>query len=143
MSFGYPGDGGLGDRLIAAVLRGEKTATSCLAVDYLSGEPMPRVGDLLPLVDHAGNVHGVVEITRVTIMPLDTVGDDVAHAEGEGFADAAEWADAHIAFWDEVADLIRVDASDPGWQLRASEPVVVQWMRLIYPPAVQQELSRS
>jgi uncharacterized protein YhfF len=28
MSFGYDGDGGVGDRLLAAVLSGEKTATS-------------------------------------------------------------------------------------------------------------------
>ncbi len=32
MSFGYDGDGGLGDRLLAAVLSGEKTATSSLAI---------------------------------------------------------------------------------------------------------------
>ena len=37
MSFGYDGDGGLGDRLLAAVLSGEKTATSSLAIAYLSG----------------------------------------------------------------------------------------------------------
>ena len=44
MSFGYDGDGGLGDRLLAAVLRGEKIATSSLAVEHLSGEPLPHVG---------------------------------------------------------------------------------------------------
>lgn len=56
MSFGYDGGGGLRDRLLAAVLRGEKTATSSLAVEYLSGEPLPRVGERLSLTDHAGNV---------------------------------------------------------------------------------------
>lgn len=84
LSFGYDGDGGLGDRLLAAVLRGEKTATSSLAVEYLSGEPLPRVGDRLTLVDHRGAEHGAVETTRVTITPLHLVGDDVAHDEGEG-----------------------------------------------------------
>lgn len=44
MSFGYDGDGGLGDRLIASVLRGEKTATSSLAIGYLSGELPARRG---------------------------------------------------------------------------------------------------
>ena len=70
LSFGYDGDGGLGDRLLAAVLRGEKTATSSLAVEYLSGDPLPRVGEQLTLVDHSGRVHGIVETTRVTITPL-------------------------------------------------------------------------
>jgi len=91
LSFGYDGNGGLGDRLLAAVLRGEKTATS-LAVEYLSGEPLPRVGERLTLVDHGGRPHGVVETTRVTIVPLHLVGNDVARDEGEGFADAAQKA---------------------------------------------------
>ena len=36
-SFGYNGEQGLRDRLRAAVLRGEKAATSLLAIEYLSG----------------------------------------------------------------------------------------------------------
>ena len=131
LSFGYDGDGGLGDRLLAAVLRGEKTATSSLAVEYLSGEPLPRVGEQLTLVDHVGRLHGLVETTRVTIVPLHLVGNDVARDEGEGFADAAQWREARVAFWDEVADLVRADAGDPEWQLREAEPVVVHWFRLL------------
>lgn len=131
LSFGYDGDGGLGDRLLGAVVRGEKTATSSLAVGYLSGEQLPRVGQRLTLVDHAGRPYGVVETTRVTIAPLSAIGDDVAHAEGEGFADAEEWRRDHIAFWHEVTDLLRAEAGDPGWQLREHEPVVVHWFRLV------------
>lgn len=131
LSFGFAGDGGLGDRLLAAVMRGEKTATSSLAVEYLSGEPLPRVGERLRLVDHVGRLYGLVETTRVTIVPLNRVGDDVAREEGEGFADAAQWREAHVAFWDEVADLVRVDAGDPEWQLREAEPVVVHWFKLL------------
>ena len=74
LTFGYDGDQGLGDRLLAAVLRGEKTATSSLAVVYLSGEPLPRVGERLRLMDHDGRPHGVVETTRVRIIPLHLVG---------------------------------------------------------------------
>lgn len=131
LSFGYEGDEGLVDRLLAAVLRGAKTATSSLAVEYLSGEPLPRVGERLTLVDHAGRAHGVVETTRVAVIPLHLVKDDVARDEGEGFADAAAWRDAHMAFWNEVGDLGRADAGDPGWELRESEAVVVQWFRLL------------
>jgi uncharacterized protein YhfF len=133
MSFGYDGDRGLGDRLLAAVLRGEKTATSSLAVEYLSGEPLPRVGERLTLVDHSGHPHGVVETTRVTIIPMHLVGDDVAHDEGEGFASAAEWQSGHVAFWNEITQLVRADAGDPTWQLRDAEPVVVHWFRIVEP----------
>ncbi len=131
LSFGYDGDGGLGDRLLAAVMRGEKTATSSLAVEYLSGEPLPRVGERLTLIDHVGRLHGVVETTGVTIVPLHLVGNDVARDEGEGFADAAQWRQAHVAFWAEVADLVCADAGAPKWQLREAEPVVVHWFRLL------------
>ena len=129
-SFGYDGDGGLGDRLLAAVLRGEKTATSSLVVEYLSGEPLPRVGHRPKLIDHAGNSHGTIETVRVRIIPLDEVGDDVASDEGEDFVDADEWRRAHEAFWRETIELIRADADDPAWELRDSEPVVVEWFRL-------------
>lgn len=131
LSFGYDGDGGLGDRLLASVLRGEKTATSSLAVEYLSGDLLPRVGERLTLVDHDGGVYGIVETTRVTITPLHLVGDDVAHDEGEGFANAAAWREDHVSYWAEVADLIRTDAGDPGWVLHEAEPVVVHWFRLL------------
>ena len=131
LSCGYDGDGGLGDRLLAAVLRGEKTATSSLAVEYLLDEPLPRVGERLNLVDHGGRVHGLMETTLVTITPLHLIGDQVAKDEGEGFADATDWRRAQIALWAEVIDLVRSDAGDPGWELRESEPVVVQWFRLL------------
>ena len=133
MNFGHDGDGGLGDRLLTAVLRGEKTATSSLAVGYLSGDPLPRVGERPPLVDHAGGVHGTVETTRVAIIPLHLVGDDVARDEGEGFADAADWRRDHVAYWAEPTGVLRVEAGDPGWELREAEPVVVQWFRLLDP----------
>jgi len=133
LSFGYDGDNGLGDRLLVAVLRGEKTATSSLAVEYLSGAPLPRVGEKLILVDRSGRERSVVETTRVAITPLHLVSDDVARDEGEGFADAQEWRRDHVAFWREVADLVRTGAGDRGWQLRESEPVVVHWFRLVEP----------
>jgi uncharacterized protein YhfF len=113
------------------VLCGEKTATSSLAVEYLSGEPLPRVGQRSKLVDHAGRRHGMIETTRVRIIPLDEVGDDVARDEGEDFVDAAVWRRAHEAFWGETIEMIRADAGDPTWELRHSEPVVVEWFRLL------------
>lgn len=131
LSFGYPGDGGLGDRLIAAVLTGAKTATSHLAVEHLDGTPLPRVGERLTLVDHDGRAHGVVETTGVRIVPLHEVGDDVARDEGEGFADAAAWRREHERFWAEVAHLIRAESGDPDWVLRDAEPVVVHRFRLL------------
>ena len=113
------------------MLRGDKTATSSLVVEYFSGEPLPRAGERLELVDHFGRRHGTLETTQVRVIPLNQVGDDVAHDEGDGFADAAEWRRAHEAFWHQVSEMIRADAGDPGWRLREAEPVVVEWFRLL------------
>lgn len=59
LSFGYDGDHGVGGRLLSAALRGVKTATCSLAVEYLSGDPLPRVGERVTLVDHDGKAHGM------------------------------------------------------------------------------------
>lgn len=131
LEFGWDGDDGLGDQLIEAVLRGDKTATSSLAIEYLSGEPLPRVGERLTLVDHHGRAHGVVETTATTIIPLHLIGDDVAFAEGEGYADADAYRRGHVQFWGEVAHLVREESGDPDWQLREAEPVVVHRFRLV------------
>lgn len=134
ITFGYPGDGGLGERLLAAVLTGTKTATSSLAVEYLDGTPLPRVGERLTLVDHAGRSHGVVVTTRVFIVALSAVGDDVAIAEGEDFTGAQAWRAAHVAFWQEVTRDIRLSCGDPDWVLGEHEPVVVEWFALVSDP---------
>lgn len=131
MDFGYPGDNGLGDRLLAAVVARAKTATSSLAVEYLNGDALPRVGQRLTLVDHDGNPHGSVETTRVRIIPLNEIGDDVAWAEGEGYADAAAWRRGHERYWSRIEHLIREDSGDPNWTLRNAEPVVVEWFQLV------------
>ncbi|MDP9397731.1 MAG: ASCH domain-containing protein [Actinomycetota bacterium] len=91
------------------------------------------MGEQLDLVDSAGRVHGQVETTRVTIIPLHLVDDQVARDEGEDYADAEGWRRAHVTFWAEVADLVRVEAGDPEWELREAEPVVVEWFRLLEP----------
>ena len=132
LRFGYPGDDGLGDRLVEAVLQGHKTATSSLAVEYLSGDRLPRVGNRMDLVDSSGLVRGSIETVGVTITPMDLVGDDVARAEGENFADASEWRREHIAYWTDVTELVRADSGDPHWQLRDCEPVVVHHFRLVH-----------
>jgi uncharacterized protein YhfF len=138
LRFGYPGDGGLGDRLIAAVLSGRKTATSSLAVEYLSGEPLPRVGQRLTVVDHNGTVHGTVETVRVRIIPLHEVGDEVAASEGEGYRGVDDWRRGHERFWRATSGLVRTDSGDEDWVLREAEPVVVHWFRLVSRPAADE-----
>ncbi len=52
-------------------------------------------------------------------------------SQDEGFAGAADWRRAHVAYWTELTDLIRDEAAGPDWELREDEPVVVHWFRLL------------
>ena len=58
IEFGFPGE--LRDRLVGAVLAGEKTATTGLLIEWeLDDEPVPRLGEQLRVVDsQAAGGHG-------------------------------------------------------------------------------------
>src|SRR5579885_670535 len=87
--------------LVAAVLRGEKTATASLRAEFepYGDEPLPRVGDRGRLLGFDDQPVGVVETTEVRVVPAAQVDLDFARAEGEGFASLAEWRAAHERFW--------------------------------------------
>lgn len=85
------GFGDLRDRLVAAVVAGDKTVTTSLRVSYeLEHEPLPQPG-LHALVDRDDNRVGVVDVESVEVRRLAEIDDSVAHGEGEGFADVAHW----------------------------------------------------
>ncbi|SED65509.1 Uncharacterized protein YhfF [Amycolatopsis tolypomycina] len=96
--FAFPGP--LRDKLVAAVLRGEKTSTTGLVAEYEKyGEELPVVGERELMIDSAGEGVAVLETTEVRILPLSEV--DLQHAldEGEGFTSVAEWRADHTDYW--------------------------------------------
>jgi uncharacterized protein YhfF len=118
--FAFPGP--LRDKLVAAVLRGEKTATSwLLAETEEGGEPMPQPGDRWAVVDSDDRPVGVIETLEVRVMRLGDVDLQVALDEGEGFASVAEWREQHEAFWSAYRDDVLDDDT----------PVVVERFRLV------------
>ena len=110
--FAFPGP--LRDELTALALDGTKTATASLGVDFVvEGATLPRAGDREVMLDSTGRPVAIVEITRVELSTIGLVGDEFARAEGEGFADAAEWRDAHERFWGGYIDDLRTGLQDP------------------------------
>ncbi|THG34036.1 ASCH domain-containing protein [Glaciibacter flavus] len=98
--FEFASQGQLREKLVAAIVAGEKTATSSLAVAYASaGEPLPQVGQRGTVIDSAGTRRAVIETTAVEVSPLSEVPLAHAVAEGEGYADVAAWRAAHTKFW--------------------------------------------
>jgi uncharacterized protein YhfF len=105
--FGFPGE--LRDRLVAAILRGEKTSTSTLLADYeTDGDPLPEVGSRYAVVDSHGSLVAVIETTELRVVPLREVDLAFAREEGEGFENVEEWREAHERFWASFLPHVRV-----------------------------------
>ena len=119
-------------QLVDAVLRGDKTATAGLLVDYeREGEPLPEPGEHMLLVGEADEPVGVVEITDVRVLPVGETDLDFARDEGEGFESVAEWREAHDRFWRGYADEIRAYLGDPGWDVTDETLYVQERFRLV------------
>jgi uncharacterized protein YhfF len=86
VEFGFPGE--LRDHLVAAVLSGEKTATTGLLVEWeLDSEPLPEAGERFVVVDSAELPVAVIELVDARVLALGDVDIDTAKAEGEGFCE--------------------------------------------------------
>ncbi|RFU37952.1 ASCH domain-containing protein [Actinomadura logoneensis] len=88
------------DSGVAAVRAGRKTAlTGLLEIYEHAGEDVPRAGQRFAVLDSDGNTAVVIELLEVRTVPLREIDDAFAHAEGRGYADAAEWRRAHEDFF--------------------------------------------
>jgi uncharacterized protein YhfF len=133
--FGFPRTD-LRRRLVAAILRGEKTSTSGLLSDYeREGEPLPTVGARFRLVDELDHPAGVIETTEVRVTTIGEVDLPFALEEGEGFASVAEWREAHVEFWLSYADVTRAWLKDSDWAPDDATPIVCERFRLVEPSA--------
>jgi uncharacterized protein YhfF len=110
---------------VSAVLRGDKTATSSLLVEWRrDGEPLPAAGERETVIDSDGAPVATIEITAVEILRLGAVDDRIARAEGEAYSTAAGWRAEHERFWtQEVFPHWGKDAP----RLDDETEVVVQW----------------
>lgn len=130
VEFAFPGP--LRDRLVAAILSGEKTATTGLVIEWeLDGDPLPRPGARFTVIDSGERPVGVIEIRAVEVKALADVDLRVAIDEGEGFTSVAEWRAAHEDFWNGYADEVRGRLGDDEWSVSDETRVLVQWFTLI------------
>ncbi|MGL6279616.1 MAG: ASCH domain-containing protein [Gaiella sp.] len=96
--FGFPGP--LRDRLVAAILSGEKTATCGLLEEHRREGTAPEaVGTRQLVVDSAGRGVAVIETTECAIRRMGDVDLAFAIDEGERFGTVREWYDAHVRFF--------------------------------------------
>jgi uncharacterized protein YhfF len=126
--FGFPGP--LRDRLVAAILAGEKVTTTGLLEEYrrAGDEPgTPRERELV--VDSAGRGVAVIELVEVDVRRMGDVDLQFAIDEGEGFASVAEWYAAHLAFF--TSDEMTAALGDPPVDVDDDTPVVCTRFRVV------------
>ncbi|MFJ8666910.1 ASCH domain-containing protein [Streptomyces sp. NPDC093600] len=124
----FPGP--LRDRLVAAVLSGEKTSTTGLFAEWeAEKEELPEVGERSALIDSDGREVAIVEVTEVRVLPLGDV--DLQHAldEGEGHTSVAEWRADHERFWH--SDEMREAMGDPAFTVDDATMVVAERFRVV------------
>ena len=129
--FGFAGTP-LRETLVAAVLRGEKTAGAALVVDYeRDGEEVPRVGERFLLLDMSDRGVAVIETTEVRVLRVGDCDLQFARDEGEGFESVADWRAAHDRYWRSYADEIRAYLGDPAWDVTDDTEFVAERFRLV------------
>jgi len=105
--FAFPGP--LRDRLVAAILAGEKTSTTGLHEEYVrEGAPIGAAGDRELVVDSEGRGVAVIETTEVAVKRMGDVDLAFVIDEGEGFETLDDWRDARVRFFTspEMAELL-------------------------------------
>jgi len=108
--FGWFGDGGLGEKLIQAILDGRKTATTCPAYDPEDAEL--KVGDVLQLTDKHGKARGTLVVTNVELRPLKDFDERLAERVGcrlEELLDNAKFANGRELRPDEEMRIIHFE----------------------------------
>lgn len=110
--FAFPGP--LRDRLVTAVLSGDKTTTSSLVVEYeREAEPLPTVGRRAVVIDSRGRPVAIIETAEVRTLRIGDVDLEHARSEGEGHQTVAEWRAGHEAFWNSAE--MRDHLGDPAF----------------------------
>jgi uncharacterized protein YhfF len=129
--FGFAGTS-LRETLVAAILRGEKTATAGLLVDYQrDGDALPEVGERFLVLDNDDRGVAVIETTEVRVLRVGDCDLEFARSEGEGFESVADWRAAHDRFWRSYADEIRAHLGDPAWDVTDDTEFVAERFRLV------------
>ncbi len=126
--FGFPGR--LRDKLVAAILSGEKTSSTGLLEELTrAGEPLGRPGDHELVIDSDGRGAAVIETTSVEIRRMGDVDLQFAIDEGEGFETVSAWYEAHVRFF--TSPEMRAALGDPPVEIDDDTEVVCYRFRLV------------
>lgn len=120
----------LATELAALVVAGRKRATCSLARDYAEApQTLPKVGDLVVVVDGSVTPQCIWRTTEITIKPLAEVDDRFAWDEGEGDRSRAWWLNAHRTYFARRA-------AREGFVMHDGIEAVFERFEVVWPPAL-------
>jgi signal transduction histidine kinase/uncharacterized protein YhfF len=134
LEFGHPHDGGRGERSIQAIISGRKTVSVTLGREWELEGGAPRVGQLLPVIDHHGRRRATVEVHRVVSLPFHDIDESVLVASEVNATSLPDWRATQLRFYDECRDEMALLFDEPGWRFTEEEPMVVTWYRAVAGP---------
>ena len=112
------------DEGAALILNGTKTLTSSPFWDYPDGK-IPFVGALAVLLNGSQRPRGIVETTRVEIMPFGAINEEMALAYGEGERTVEWWRRVMGAFY-------RASAARHNAILTDDTPHIWEWFTVVH-----------
>jgi uncharacterized protein YhfF len=117
----------MASELAALVVVDTKRATASLLRDYSDdGKPVPKVGDLVVVVDGEGDPKCIWRTTEIEIKPLIAVDDRFAWDEGEGDRSREWWLNAHRGYFAR-------QATRDGFQMHDDIDAVFERFEIVWP----------
>jgi uncharacterized protein YhfF len=111
------------------VISGAKSVSVTLAREWELEGGVPRIGQRLPVIDHAGRRRATVEIVRVASLPFADIDEGVITPQLLNAESLDAWRAQQIAFYAECRDELALLFDDPGWRFCEDEPMVLTWYR--------------
>ena len=122
--YGYPE---AADEILAALLRGDKRATTGLRCLYeLEQEPLPKVGQYSVILDSNGLPHCITRIINIEITKFRDISEEYAFIEGEGDKSLKYWKDAHREVF------TRECREDAGIEFNEDMECVCEYFEVVY-----------
>lgn len=121
----FEGEGIVGAERLALVLSGRRTASfSAFEAYEVNREQIPVSGEMYIVEDGGGEPRGIIELTDVSVVPLDEVSWDLARRDGED-GSLEEWREKTLGLLEDEGALC-------GFPVDGRTKVVCEIFRLIY-----------
>ena len=115
------------DELAALVAEGHKRAHASLERDFeAEGDPLPRPGEHVVVLDGRGSPRAIVRLTHVERRYFNEIDDEFAFECGEGDRTLAWWL---VAYRQEFAER----AESQGFQVGERAVLILEYFDLVWP----------